>query len=227
MDLKKNDTDIFFRKDRLPLFPVEMVTYPGELIKVQISDTRYWELIRFCEENEVGFGILPVIGKRLFAYGCAVKLLFVNRNFAENTFEVTLIGTKVFYLNKFLSDDDFHLSYPFGDVRFLKDHSRKESSLFVKKKVEKTFLEINEVLLEKGGCDFFPKDEKNLDEENLSKDLIDKKEVNSYFMASRMLGLSLNERAMLLTFRSESKRLEFLHRQMKKLLSILKRVFDE
>ena len=222
MNLEKGSADFFSRKNSLPLFPVDMVTYPGELVKIQISDPRYLELIRFCEENEVGFGILPVIGKRLFAYGCAVKLLFVNRDFADNRFEVTLVGTKVFYLNKFLSGADPTSSYPFGDVRFLEQDSNKKSSLFVKKKVEKIFLEINEVLLEKGGCDFFLGDEKDF-----SLDLLDKKETNSYFMASRILGLSLNERAMLLTFRSESKRLEFLYRQMKKLLSILKKVFDE
>jgi len=60
----------------LPMFPLELVAFPGEELPLHIFEQRYQQLIEDCEEERVTFGIPTYINKRL-EYGTEMELLKV------------------------------------------------------------------------------------------------------------------------------------------------------
>ena len=44
----------------LPMFPLELVAFPGEELPLHIFELRYQQLLEDCEEEKVTFGIPTV-----------------------------------------------------------------------------------------------------------------------------------------------------------------------
>jgi uncharacterized protein len=46
--------------ERLPLFPLHTVLFPGERLPLRIFEPRYVDLVRDCLRDDTGFGIAPI-----------------------------------------------------------------------------------------------------------------------------------------------------------------------
>ena len=60
----------------LPMFPLELVAYPGQKLSLHIFEDRYQQLIRDCEEDDISFEIPTYINYRM-EYGVEMKLLTI------------------------------------------------------------------------------------------------------------------------------------------------------
>ena len=58
----------------IPIFPLNIVVYPGEGLNLHIFEPRYRQLIKECHEKAKPFGIPAVIEKRLQDYGTVVHV---------------------------------------------------------------------------------------------------------------------------------------------------------
>ena len=70
----------------LPLFPLNVVLFPGGLLPLHIFEQRYREMVKFCIRNESSFGIVMIeegeeVGEaaKPCKIGTAVDLVEVNR----------------------------------------------------------------------------------------------------------------------------------------------------
>jgi Lon protease-like protein len=100
-----------------PLFPLGMVALPQEAVPLHIFEERYQEMIAYCLENEVEFGIVWAAEDGLRTVGCAVEIEEILETMPDGRMDIVCRGTRPFEL---LSRTEIH-SYPSGEVEFLED----------------------------------------------------------------------------------------------------------
>ncbi|WP_299681087.1 LON peptidase substrate-binding domain-containing protein [uncultured Dokdonia sp.] len=100
----------------LPMFPLELVAFPGEELPLHIFEQRYQQLLEDCEEERVTFGIPTYINKRL-EYGTEMELLKVVKRYPTGASDIICRGIRVFKLVDFYNRLDDRL-YAGGTVQF-------------------------------------------------------------------------------------------------------------
>ena len=101
-----------------PLFPLELVALPSELVPLHIFEPRYQAMIQTCLEEEREFGIVWTDddgGMR--PVGCAMEITEVLERMDDGRVNILTRGTRPFRL---VSEQE-GLPYPAGTIEFLED----------------------------------------------------------------------------------------------------------
>ena len=103
----------------LPLFPLNVVLFPGQTLPLHIFEPRYRSMIQRCIENDTPFGVLLAQDDDdgPHTIGTAAKITQVER-LADGRMNILTVGTERFELrNVRLSDDQYLVgdvvAYPF------------------------------------------------------------------------------------------------------------------
>ena len=103
----------------LPLFPLNVVLFPGQTLPLHIFEPRYRSMIQRCIENDPPFGVLLAQDDDdgPHTIGTAAKITQVER-LADGRMNILTVGTERFELrNVRLSDDQYLVgdvvAYPF------------------------------------------------------------------------------------------------------------------
>ncbi|MBN2311093.1 MAG: LON peptidase substrate-binding domain-containing protein [Candidatus Hydrogenedentes bacterium] len=100
----------------LPLFPLKLVVFPREKLKLHIFEPRYKQLINECRENAaMTFGIPPYIDDRVADFGVEVRLQNVFQVDDSGEMDILVEGIQAFQLDSFVREAPDKL-YPVGDV---------------------------------------------------------------------------------------------------------------
>ena len=65
----------------IPIFPLDIVVYPGEDLNLHIFEPRYRQLIADSLENKKPFGIPVVINNEVKEYGTLVQLTEIVKTY--------------------------------------------------------------------------------------------------------------------------------------------------
>jgi Lon protease-like protein len=87
---KKNMTKFF------PIFPLNMVVYPGQFLNLHIFEPRYKQLILECKEEGKTFGIPSVFSETINEYGTELELLEISKTHENGELDIKTRGIKVF-----------------------------------------------------------------------------------------------------------------------------------
>lgn len=104
-------------KSYLPLFPLNVVVFPGEILNLHIFEPRYKQLINECRENSTAFGIPHYIESEI-RFGTEVLLLSVEKEYPDGRMDITSKGRRVFHVRSFDNPYPGKL-YAGGDVEFI------------------------------------------------------------------------------------------------------------
>ncbi len=85
----------------LPLFPLNLVVYPGEDLNLHIFEHRYRQLINECIEEERTFGIPAFINNNLPGYGTEMHVTSLHKRYDDGRMDVKSKGLGVFRLINF------------------------------------------------------------------------------------------------------------------------------
>ncbi len=85
----------------LPLFPLQLVVFPGEKLKLHIFEPRYKQLIGECRDRDITFGIPAYIEGKVAEYGTEVRLLQVFKTYDDGEMDVLVEGTNAIQLLRF------------------------------------------------------------------------------------------------------------------------------
>jgi ATP-dependent Lon protease len=85
----------------LPLFPLRMVVFPGELVNLHIFEPRYRQLIGECEETGKFFGIPAFIEDRVMEIGTEMELLEVTNRYPNGELDVKTRARGLFRIEQF------------------------------------------------------------------------------------------------------------------------------
>ena len=80
----------------IPLFPLNIVVYPGEDLHLHIFEPRYKQLITECHAAQKSFGIPAVINNKVQDFGTAVTITELSKVYDNGEMDIKTKGDKVF-----------------------------------------------------------------------------------------------------------------------------------
>ncbi|NER15973.1 LON peptidase substrate-binding domain-containing protein [Spongiivirga citrea] len=184
----------------LPLFPLQLVAYPGERIPLHIFEDRYQQLIQDCEELDITFGIPAVVDDQL-KYGTEIKLDSVVNRYENGASDIICVAGRVFKIDDFINPLEDKL-YAGGRVTWISDiddGTEAQRNLL--------FQLINKLY--------------DLIDTDLPKDI--DTVTNSYQYAHR-IGMSIKQEHDLLGLTSEQERLQFMIDHIREIIPVLDEV---
>jgi len=103
--------------DSLPLFPLNLVLYPGERLPLHIFEDRYKDLTRYCLDHDVAFGIVRAQDDAVVEVGTTARIDEVVTRYDDGRMDIAVVGEERFRLLE-IHDEK---SYYTGDVVVLED----------------------------------------------------------------------------------------------------------
>jgi Lon protease-like protein len=190
----------------LPLFPLEIVLFPGEKLPLHIFEPRYKEMLKECLRDGHSFGIVCYMNKRLSTVGCVYDILEVVNHYDDGRMDIIGRGSDRFLIHSFSTTRSFLQ----GNVMYFHDQENGSDSDDVKRlmqELEPMFLQLME----------YAKEETSVHSVTMPK--------ISYEFA-HYIGFDLSQKQNLLEIKSEYLRLQFIQTHMNAILPKLQ-AFDE
>ena len=183
----------------IPIFPLNIVAYPGELLNLHIFEERYKQLVNECFAENKPFGIPTVLGRGMAEMGTLVKIIEIVEIYADGKIDIRTQGEEIFRILEVvrsIPDKKYSgaiVNYPVND---------QKSHRVLTTKVLEAVRQLHKLL-------------------NVTKDFKKKdEELTSYDLAHHA-GLSIEEEYELLELTHELQRLEYLKRHLQKVLPVM------
>jgi len=116
--------------DSLPLFPLNLVLYPGEQLPLHIFEERYKELSRYCLDHDVAFGIIRSEEETLAEVGTTARIEEVVSRYEDGRMDIRVTGEERFRLLEVHDEKRYYTA----DVVLI-DEEQQELSLDLKERV--------------------------------------------------------------------------------------------
>jgi Lon protease-like protein len=82
----------------IPLFPLNVVLFPGISLPLHIFETRYKEMIAACLAQDRTFGVVRATEQGLAVVGCTAEIITVVKKYADGRLDILTEGRKRFNL---------------------------------------------------------------------------------------------------------------------------------
>jgi Lon protease-like protein len=82
----------------LPLFPLELVLFPGQSLPLHIFEERYKEMIGECIKNNTEFGVIQAKDDAIVNIGCTASVTEVTRRYDDGRLDIETGGRRRFEL---------------------------------------------------------------------------------------------------------------------------------
>jgi len=102
-----------------PLFPLDLVALPGELVPLHIFEERYKTMMAECLDGNSEFGIVWMSDDGLRSVGCAMRIENVLEQLDDGRMNLVARGTRPFRV----LERQAHLPYPAGVIEFVRDRA--------------------------------------------------------------------------------------------------------
>ncbi|MBV9961935.1 MAG: LON peptidase substrate-binding domain-containing protein [Parafilimonas sp.] len=182
----------------IPIFPLEIVVYPGEKLNLHVFEDKYKQLISECYKNKKPFGIPPVIKNKIAETGTLVEITKIVKQYDDGRMDIATKGISLYRVLEVINSIPAKL-YSGAIVKHL---SNEEDS--INKHLQKIIDGIRELhKLLHVSKEFNKPDD----------------ELKSYDIAHHA-GLSLQEEYELLCLLREDQRIEYLRRHLKKIIPL-------
>jgi Lon protease-like protein len=120
------------RPDRISLFPLNVVLFPGEILPLHIFEPRYRKMVRECLETKSVFGVLLSLQNRIAHMGCSAEILEVTKRYQDGRMDIVTIGRDPYRVID-LSTEDPLLQ---GSVDYLEDEESPIDPQLTRKLIE-------------------------------------------------------------------------------------------
>ena len=184
---------------QLPIFPLNLVAFPGESVNLHIFEPRYKQLVNDCLESDSTFGIASYVLNKI-ELGTEVKIAEVTKKYPDGRMDIKTHATKIFEVRDFQNPWNDRL-YAGGEISFISDKGNTDfDKLFeFKELVRELFGWLGEI-------------------ESHDVSLID-----SVYDIGHKIGLKPEEEYKLIEMRTENERLDYAISHLKNLIPALER----
>lgn len=183
----------------IPIFPLNLVVYPGESLNLHIFEPRYKQLITECLASKKAFGIPVVINDKVQEYGSMMEVAELSKQYDNGEMDIKTRGIRVFRILEVIQEIPDKL-YSGAIVNYPDNYNEGVPGMM--RKVMASIRELHQLL--KVDKDFKKEDN----------------EISTYEVAHH-IGLSLEEEYELLHLLDERQRQAYLDRHLKKVLPLL------
>jgi Lon protease-like protein len=185
-------------KPLLPLFPLDVVLFPGTPLPLHIFEPRYKELITECLEQKKPFGIVRTEEEGIADIGCTAEIIAVTKRYEDGKLDIVTEGRERFEVLEINEERSFLR----GDVLYFQDEPEQPTP----EQVAHAIKLHADILAVAGAQQDLPEDRKQL---------------SFHFAGS--LPLDLDFKQALLGMRSEAERLEAVITAFESILPKLQR----
>jgi Lon protease-like protein len=84
------------RPDRIPLFPLNVVLFPGADLPLHIFEPRYRKMVRECFDKKSEFGMLFAQDNGLAGTGCTAEILEIVKTYDDGRMDILAVGRAPF-----------------------------------------------------------------------------------------------------------------------------------
>lgn len=184
----------------IPVFPLGIVVYPGEIVNLHIFEPRYRQLVNECHTEGKPFGIPAVIDNRMNEMGTLVKITEVVKVYENGELDIRTQGVRVFRVLELIKSVPDKLYS--GAIVNYPENVEGPGKRTLMTKVVKAVRDLHQLL--KITKDFHKPDE----------------DLCSYDIAHHA-GLTLEQEYELLSLLREEQRQEYLKRHLAKVLPVI------
>ncbi len=82
----------------IPLFPLDLVLFPGTPLPLHIFEPRYKEMIAECRAEGRAFGVVRALEQGLASIGCTAEIVTVVKEYPDGQLDIVTEGRKRFEL---------------------------------------------------------------------------------------------------------------------------------
>ncbi len=86
-------------KNTIPIFPLNLVVFPGSKYPLHIFEERYKILINKCLSENSGFGIVASFDKKISDVGVYVQITEILKNYENGESDIVVQGIERFLIN--------------------------------------------------------------------------------------------------------------------------------
>lgn len=183
----------------IPIFPLNLVVYPGEKLNLHIFEPRYKQLIRECHASAKPFGIPTVLDNQIKEMGTLVQIKEIVKEYDSGEMDIKTEALQIFRILEVIREIPEKL-YSGAIVTYPPNNTIGHAKL-----MQKVLDGIRLMHHQLGVNKSFGKP----DEELVSYDV------------AHHVGLSIHEEYRLLEFMDELHRQEFLKRHITKVLPVM------
>jgi Lon protease-like protein len=80
----------------IPIFPLDVIVYPGEPLNLHIFEPRYKQLVKDCIAEKKQFGIPSVTDKNINELGTLLEITEVVKEYDNGEMDIRTRGTEIF-----------------------------------------------------------------------------------------------------------------------------------
>ena len=131
-------------KRLLPLFPLQLVAFPGSAIPLHIFEDRYKEMVGEAEARGSEFGIVLAREGGIVNAGCTVMIEAVLERYPDGRFDVMARGQRRFEILSLDQEKD----YLRGDVEYFEDEDSAPVDPGLRKQATQALEKIYQALAE-------------------------------------------------------------------------------
>jgi ATP-dependent Lon protease len=91
--------------DRISLFPLNVVLFPGELLPLHIFEPRYRRMVRECLDTRLPFGMLLALPNGVAHVGCSAEILEVTKRYEDGRMDILTVGRQPYRIADLFTDD--------------------------------------------------------------------------------------------------------------------------
>jgi Lon protease-like protein len=120
------------RPERIPLFPLNVVLFPGAPLPLHIFEPRYRAMVKTCLEEKSEFGMLLSLPNGVARVGCTAEIAEVVTQYADGRMDILAIGRAPFRVVELFSENPLLE----GQVDYLEDREIPSSAQIQRQLVE-------------------------------------------------------------------------------------------
>ena len=120
------------RPDRIPLFPLNVVLFPGEELPLHIFEPRYRRMVRECLDGRSPFGLLLAMDDGVTHVGCTAEILEVVKRYPDGRMDIITVGRDPFRIVELFTEDPLLE----GQVDYLEDRDAPVEQICQRKLIE-------------------------------------------------------------------------------------------
>ena len=183
----------------VPIFPLNIVVYPGEYLNLHIFEPRYKQMIRECFEQKKPFGVPTVIENKMQEFGSLVEVTEIFKTHDNGEMDIKTKGQRIFRILEIIKEVPDKL-YMGAIVNYPATHEQGNKELM--QKLLAGIRDLHELL-------------------KIKKEFSKPDSQIKCFDVAHHIGLSLEEEYELLLLLDERQRQEYLKRHLAKAIPMV------
>ncbi len=183
----------------IPIFPLAIVVYPGEILNLHIFEERYKQLITDCYAEKKPFGIPSVIKSNVSDIGCLLEITEIVEVYPDGKMDIRVQGLGLFRILEIVKQVPDKL-FSGAIVKHLQNQTTRRPVTMLQLLL--SIRELHKLL-------------------HITKDFKQPDESLSSYDVAHHAGLSLEQEYELQCLLREDQRLEYLKRHIQNLLPML------